>query len=349
MYMKHIVQHFTPSWPSIVMGTGITTIALRLSENSAPWLQPISMVFFFLTLASLAVVTLFFLFRLLIHPELIKKDWKHPVAGQFFSTLPIAFVIMSINILSAGPLFLSSSAISSAALVFFIVGTLGIYLLGWGSAANLFLHKEIKLSHATFGWFIPPVSQLVVPVAGFELAHLFHGTETGIILTALSFASLGIGILLFLYVGANVYHRYVYHELPAAKMAPTIMIGLTPTAILVIILGKLVRLGILPASGTPWVMTGLWGFSVWWLVLSLFIVVPHIKSAIKTFELSWWSVAFPFGALTVATWVLASATGWQALSITALSMTGLLAVLWAAVAVGTWMIVRSGAAFKPHE
>ena len=47
---------------------------------------------------------------------------------------------------------------------------------------------------------------------------------------------------LFLFVGAAVYHRYVYHELPPARFAPTFFIGIAPTAVAAVALFKLIHL-----------------------------------------------------------------------------------------------------------
>ncbi|OIP92486.1 MAG: hypothetical protein AUK26_04625 [Syntrophaceae bacterium CG2_30_58_14] len=74
---------------------------------------------------------------------------------------------------------------------------------------RVFSHKGITPAHANFGWFIPPVSQLIIPAAGLELAELY---PQAVELTfGLSMISFGVGFFLFLFVGAVVYHRYVYH------------------------------------------------------------------------------------------------------------------------------------------
>ena len=83
---------------------------------------------------------------------------------------------------------------------------------------RVFSNQGISPAHANFGWFIPPVLQMIIPVAGFELAELFpHYLE-------LTFG-LSIGVFrrrfvfLFLFVGSVVFHRYIYHELPMSRLA----------------------------------------------------------------------------------------------------------------------------------
>lgn len=58
----------------------------------------------------------------------------------------------------------------------------------------------------------------------------------------ISLISLGVGFFLFLFVGAAVYHRYVYHEPPPTQFSPTFFIGVAPTAVAAIALFKLCHL-----------------------------------------------------------------------------------------------------------
>ena len=120
------------------------------------------------------------------------------------------------------------------------MGAAGIYGMGFVILLGIFRNRGIQLQHANFGWFIPPVSKLIIPVAGFELAAVFpqHLELT----FGLSMISLGVGFFLFLFVGAAVYHRYVYHDLPMSRLAATFFIGMAPTAIIAVILFKMLHL-----------------------------------------------------------------------------------------------------------
>ncbi len=82
------------------------------------------------------------------------------------------------------------------ALGLWFVGSTGIYILGFVILTHIFRHQEIKLQHANFGWYIPPVSKLLIPISGYELAGYYpQYTE---ILVTVSTASFGIGFFLFL-------------------------------------------------------------------------------------------------------------------------------------------------------
>jgi len=356
--MHPVIKNFAPSWPSVVMGTGIVPIALLFSESFVPLARWIGIGFFIITILLFMVILILSLVRIFFAGEDFYSDMRSPVAGNFISTLPISAMILAIDFMQLGPRIFTEHFSMAAAMTLFVAGTAGIYVLGLAASAIMFGNKDVKVSHATFGWFIPPVSQLIVPVAGLDLvAHLDAGPLSGAIFIV-SMMSLGIGVMLFVFVGANIYHRYLYHELPGSKMAPTVMIGLAPTAILVIILVKLAGLAVAP--GTPWSSPAFpamarmlapmaWGFSVWWFLLAIILLSRHIKTAHVDFALSWWALAFPLGALAVSTGALNKLYGLNFFSWTVLALSILLLLVWLFVVSGTIRIIANGSAFKKHE
>ena len=111
--------------------------------------------------------------KIFLFPNEIKKDLNHPIAGNFFPTMPISLILFALNFLKYPELIFSKAVSHHIAFYLWIAGTVGIYLMGFVILTHIFRHKEIDISHATFGWYIPPVSKLLIPVAGFELAGLF--------------------------------------------------------------------------------------------------------------------------------------------------------------------------------
>lgn len=356
--VNKIIQNFAPSWPSVVMGTGIVPIALMFAEPVLPGIKPLGTAFFMLSILAFIVVFGLSMARLLTAPADFANDMRHPVSGNFVSTLPIAAMVLAIDFMQIGPRLLDPSLAHDIALVLFFVGTLGIYALGLAATTLMFGNTEVKMGHTTFGWFIPPVSQLIVPVVGLDLAMHYAGTGLSMVLFIISIISLGTGFMLFLLVGPNVYHRYLYHELPGSKMAPTVMIGLSPTAILVIILVKLAALSV--ASISPWnspafpaaaklLVLAAWGFSAWWFVLAAILTASHFKAATANFALSWWALSFPVGVLAVSTGALNKLFHLGAFTWISITLTALLLAIWVFVAVGTVRIVADGSAFEKHE
>jgi len=232
------IGNFGPQWFSAVMGTGAVAISMHLaSKQFLPFLL-VSQIFLAITIA------MFFLFigpwviRFFKYSEKVKKEWKHPVKGNFFPTMPISLIIIGIALDKIGPTLFSSSIIHTVNTLLFFIGSIGIFLFGWIILSIIFVNKETDVKHANYGWFIPPVSHLIIPVLGLSLIKLYAGTLMADVLFIISMVALGVGLLLFLFVGSIVYHRYTYHELPVSRLAPTFLIGIAPTSIITVILVK---------------------------------------------------------------------------------------------------------------
>ena len=191
-------------------------------------------------------------------------------------------------------------------------------------------------------------------MAGFELAHVYpYNTDFTFIL---SIISLGVGFFLFLFVGAAVFHRYIYHELPMSRFAATFFIGIAPTAILAVILIKMMYLfehshvlNIQPSLFAGIAKIGIlmnWGMSTWWFFMALIIIFYYIKKIELPYALSWWAFTFPTGALSVASAVAWKITGFSIIYSFYLFTVVLLLLFWGGVFVRTIKGVTSGKIFE---
>ena len=199
------------------------------------------------------------------------------------------------------------------------------------------------------------MSKLLIPVAGFEIAermeHVFD------LAFGLSIISLGVGFFLFLFVGAAVYHRYIYHELPASKLAPTFFVGIAPTAIIAVVLFKLHHLiahaqplGLsIDAVGGVLKLAILmnWGLAVWWFAMALALMFVYLRTVRIPYALSWWAFTFPTGALAVATGVAWRVTDFAFIWGIYVFVTGFLLVIWLLVALRTAQGMITGKVFQP--
>ncbi|RLD28701.1 MAG: hypothetical protein DRI73_11425 [Bacteroidetes bacterium] len=77
-----------------------------------------------------------------------------------------------------------------------------------------------------------------------------------------------------------------------------------------------------------WVGVPLWGFSMWWLVLSVIKIVTVLIKDKPSFSLSWWAVTFPLGTASISTGALNKLLKLQALDSILVTMTLSLLVIW---------------------
>ena len=210
---KSITEHFSPAWFAAIMGTAV--IPLAISFFKYPWVKPLSCAFIVFSFVTFMIFLLPWTTKFFLAPANVRKDFNHPIAANFFPTMPITLILFALNLMKFPDMFFAKGFSLQLAFFLWLLGTTGIYILGFIILAHIFRHQEIKLQHANFGWYIPPVSKLLIPIAGYELAgHLPQYTE---LLVTISTVSFGIGFFLFLFVGAAVYHRYIYHELPMSR------------------------------------------------------------------------------------------------------------------------------------
>lgn len=348
---RDITRHFSPAWFAAVMGTAV--IPQVLAALNFPGSSMLAALFFLLALAMFLLALAPWAARFVLYPENVRQDLRHPVVAHFFPTMPIALVILALDFLRYPDLLLPPAASRELAFWLWLLGALGIHLFAFPILIRVFSNGQITPAHANFGWFIPPVSKMIIPVGGFELAVLFPGSLE--LAFGLSIVSFGIGFFLFLFVGAAVYHRYIYHELPMSQLAPTFFIGMVPTAIMAAVFAKLLQLiGSMPVLGiglpyfTPLAKIAIllcWGFSAWWFIVACIMTLYYLRYIELPYALSWWAFTFPSGALC-----LASASAWQVSGFTSILVffgmaTLFLLVVWSLVFVRTVRGILSGEIF----
>ncbi len=350
---NEIAQHFSPAWFAAVMGTAV--IPLVISFIPAPVVRPIAGVFTVIATAMFLAMLLPWTWRFIRYPAAVHNDLNHPIAANFFPTMPISLVILALDLLRYPDLFFTPSLSHRIAFWLWLIGAVGIFGMGFVILERIYRHEGIKLSHANFGWYIPPVSKLLIPVAGLELAHLFPAHADWVF--GLSMIGLGVGLFLFLFVGAAVYHRYIFEQLPMSRFAATFFIGIAPPAILAVDLAKLLQLfehtpllGITPQVFAPFAKLGIlitWGFAAWWFIMALLVVSHYLRQQNLPYALSWWAFTFPSGALGVASGVAWRVSGFAFLQATYYGVVAFLLIVWGVVLIRTLRGVTSGQVFAP--
>ncbi len=350
-----MIEHFNPAWFAAVMGTAV--VPLAISFLAGAWVRAMAAAFIIVSVLMFVAILIPWTLRFFLHLDAVRDDLHHPIAASFIPTMPIAIVVISLDLLKYPDLFFAPSTSRSVAFWMWMVGSFGIYAAAFIVLPRIYRSEKIELSHANFGWFIPPVAKLLVPVAGFELAMYFPSRFE--LTFGLSIVSLGIGLFLFLLVGALVYHRYVLEGLPVSKFAATSFIAIAPPAIIVVVLFKMMHLF---QAGTPLGLDAdaieaisvlgilaVWGFAAWTFAMAVVIIISYMRHFDLPYALSWWAYTFPLGALAVATGVAWKTTGMGSIHAFYFIVIAALGAAWSVVAIRTGHAIWTGKVFEsPH-
>jgi C4-dicarboxylate transporter/malic acid transport protein len=362
---KKIVKNFGPEWGAAVMGTAAICITMQLSAEVARPFSPLLYVGLGFYLLATIMFTAFLIpwtLRFFMYPEEVKKDLQHSIRGNFFPTMPISFILAGTGTNKLGPMLFNPSFAYHLSIVFFFLGAIGIFTFGYLLIRTQFLSRDIRLEHANFSWFIPPVSHLIIPVLGVCSMDVYWAeTSLAPVLFVISMIALGVGFFNFLFVGAAIWHRYTYQGIPEARLASTIMVGIAPTAIIVVFLikfGEAIEashgslFGINFMSVFPLIKiiaSVLWGYSLWWLILVVILITHYITTKAHPFVFGWWAYTFPFEAFTVSTGLLAKCIATNFVHGILITLNILAVIIWIIVVFGTIKWLESGALFAPEH
>lgn len=353
--LDETIENFNPAWFASVMGTAVVPLAISFLTGS--WVRGIAAAFIVISVVMFIAILIPWTLRLFLHSDAVRHDLHHPIAASFFPTMPIAVVIIALDLLKYPDMFFATETSQEIAFWMWLIGSIGIYVAAFIVLPKIYRSDAIELSHANFGWFIPPVAKLLIPVAGFELAMLY--SDRFELTFALSIASFGIGFFLFLFVGSLVYHRYVLESLPVSKFAATSFIAIAPTAIIAVALFKMMHLfeagtpiDIDPQAVTAVSVLGIlaaWGFAAWSFAMAVVIVVSYVRHLELPYALSWWAYTFPLGSLAVATGVAWKVSGFESIYWFYVGVIVALFAAWLTVAVRTARAIWTGKVFEsPH-
>lgn len=323
------VRFLNPAWFASVMGTGVVVMALA-QFGLVGW----ALLFYFLALLALLGLLGLYLAKLVRYPQAVLADLQHPLFSQMLPTLPIALMVMSMatRLLPLGDWSLPLGQ------TLFWVGMVLIFGVGLLVVFTVSTQLRLPLEVANGAWFIPPVSALLVPMAGGLWLSSFPKVWQKEI-WVVSGLFLGIGFFLYLFVLVSFLQRKYVHGRLEPHFLPSVFIGLAPVGLLVLApwrwLEGGVRVGLVPegwVSAWPVIGLAIWGLGLWWLVYSLALLLDTLLVECRReqfhFAPGWWGFVFPLGAFTLATLALSRGLESAFLAVLAWVLFLLLGVFW---------------------
>jgi len=314
--MRKLVENFNPSWGAAVMGTGVLSIILAGVGGA---FAVAALVLFWLNTLVLIYSLACWVLMWFVTPGKIKAIVDNANALVFLPTVPVGVVVFANNLMALRARFFPAIGGLFPAILW-IASSLVIVVLAVHFIDRIFASANIEIQHSTFGWLIPPVALLIIPL-GAPLFLSVFSAEAAEALVVLSFALWGAGFFAYVFVNAAVTHRYFFHEMPVNQMTPSVWVGLGPIGAGAAGLLSLSRaaqsmpnLKSLADLGTGFSLL-LWGFGLIWYLVSLALTLRKAFFENIPYTMGWWAFTFPLGAYALATRLLFAQTQVAALAV----------------------------------
>lgn len=304
------LQNFPISWFAVVMGMTGFSIAWHRAETLLGLPMWPSAVLLGLSIATFVSLLLIYSAKILKYPEQVKAEFAHPVKLNFFPTVSIGLILISVGLL---PYSERLSMVCWATGAVFHLGFTLYVLSAW-------LHQtHFEVAHMNPAWFIPIVGNILVPIAGVQ-----HTTPE------ISWFFFSIGLVFWPVLFSIVFYRMFFHQPLPAKLLPTLFILIAPPAVGSISWFQLV--GEINAFGRILYYSAIF--------LTLMLLTQITRFMRLEFFLSWWAYSFPMAAITLATFLMYEQLQQPFFRGLGVALLGLLTVLIAVLVAKTAQAVR---------
>ena len=259
---------------AIIMGVSGLTIAFGKAYHllGMPYIIYQSL----LLIDTILFLTIFsiYMYKWLIYPDAVKKEFLHPVKSSFMATISISFLLVSIAFYEYAPtVSLGLWYLGAPLQLFFTINILSYWI-----------NNQFKEVHSNPAWFIPIVGNVLIPVIGVEAAPIY-----------ISIFFFSVGVFFWIVLFTMVMYRIVFHHPMAKKLIPTLFIFIAPPAVAFISYFRI-------SSGSIDMISM---FLYFVALVTLFLLLFMIKKYDTTeYFISWWAYTFPLAAITIATILL---------------------------------------------
>lgn len=296
------IRNLYPGYPAFVMATGIVSNALYFQEFFR-----LSQILFVINLIAFPVLLAAIIVRLFRHTAAIWADLLSPHTVFSFFTIVAAAGVLGMQCDLRG---FSGVAVGLWLFAF----TMWFALLYFSFAVLSFLNTSRDANVVHGGWLIAIVGTQSLVLLGARLAHHFTGYEIGLIV--LIHMLWGIGLALYAMFVTLFSYRIFFFRLTPNDLSPLLWVVMGAAAISAnagtSLLTADVQVPFLVAM-KPFidgVTLVIWAWGTWWIpLLTLFGVWKHTVYRVPlSYNPALWSLVFPLGMYSVATFRFSLAT-----------------------------------------
>lgn len=317
-------RDLTPGYFALVMGTGIVSISLNLSNFSTA-----SMVLLILAAAAYAVLVVLNLWRLIAHRDAMTTDF-YDIRGSFgFFTFVAATGVLGSR--------LALSGWWTTAAILLIIAAVAWLILGYLVPVVAVLGKTQRplYKHANGSWFVWVVGAQSVAVLAATLEPHLDVARDALAMTAVFAWSLG--VVLYVAVAVFVALQMMSYRLDPREFNPPYWVSMGALAITVVAAARIAEMASSPmVDATRGLVAGMavlfWCFATW-MIPALFgigIWRHAVRKVPLMYEPGLWSLVFPLGMYSVAGVYLGR--------VNQLPIVEAVGTAWMWVAVAAWVI-----------
>ncbi|MGE0130378.1 MAG: tellurite resistance/C4-dicarboxylate transporter family protein [Blastocatellales bacterium] len=304
-FLDQVVENLFPGYFSLVMATGIISVAAyRLEMRAIAWTLLV------INIAAYAILWLLTLLRLARFLPRVLSDLTNHLRGPGFFTLVAGTCVLGSQLVIITGSF-------TVALFLWLCG-LALWLLIMYAFFTAVIIREEKPALETGingAWLIAAVATQSISVLGTLLAPQFNAGREPLLFFTLSMYL--IGCMLYLSIITLIFYRLTFIRLTVEELTPPYWINMGAVAITTLAGATLIL------SAPQWLFLRellpflmgftllFWAAGTWWIPLLLILGVwRHIyKRFPLTYDPQYWGMVFPLGMYTASTFQLSKATG----------------------------------------
>ena len=295
---------------AFVMATGIVSIAaLRLGRGE------VAAALLAVNLIAFPLLCVLMLARLLRYPTAVLAELRSHRTGAGFLTSVAAtsifgsqFVLFGLNTEAAAALWLASLVLW--------VGLVYAFFL----AMTIKRGKPPLATGLDGAWLLIVVATEAIAILATHVADVFSRPDIVVFVGLCLFL---LGGVLYLVLISLIVQRWLFEAMRPEQLTPPYWINMGAAAITTLAGARLVSV-----AGADPLTAGLtqlieaasvlfWASATWWIPLLVTLLIwRHIGHGIRpSFGLEYWSIVFPLGMYTAATWALSGQTGAEFLAV----------------------------------
>lgn len=303
--MRAWIADLDPGYFALVMASGIISVGADLVGRPV-----LSRVAFGVTGVGFVVLLAAYAARLALYPGRVRASLKVPATAMGYFTLVAGAAVTAVRVLMAGHPAVALGLAAAAGLAWLTL----TYGLPWSIVVSA---RHPVLGEINGTWLIWVVATQSLSVVASALTAHDPWSALQPALPVVALVLWGVGVMLYVVLIAIIFLRLLLVVVTPTEMGPAYWITMGATAISV-----RAATGILsmhdPAQRAlqhglrPFVLglsVVLWSFGTWWIpLLVLFGIWRHgLRRYPLTYEPRLWSVVFPLGMYTVASYTLGNA------------------------------------------